>query len=485
MFPRNLKLLVVMGICTISFTMMVTGAGAVGPNDIKWNKPLSIAERITGKGPVEVIPAEYDDYGVKLSGKKGMLKGYILPEGWKEAVGDVKKLVLTNSGALAGDPATALNAKIFEKMTGIHLEFIEMSGALMWPKQLSVLVARSTDVDLFYQRNPMLEIPHLSAANWAVPVDELWTPDVEKLYPEKVLDSFKGIDGRFYGGAPFCFWAMHLFYRPSWLTKAGVTVPLTWQDLVIASSKVDTWAENNLGPGNDGMVYAAGDPDLVHVLLAMVQYSQDKPLIKDGRFVIDPDTWKIVTDLWLKGGMSDSSLEYLWSMAPEVFAKGKAGFTITGGVYINEFKNPEFATGIQNDWGVTLTPGWEGIGNRGIGPVQADDWTINPYISPAKKAAAMLWMDYQRSYQAQFNELYVEGNESAMMCVYEHPAVKNEVAYVDLRRETLEAQIGESYPPAMWEAIEMVKEYLGRVVLGEMDPDKALEQVQAEINMIM
>jgi len=97
----------------------------------------------------------------------------------------------------------------------------------------------------------------------------------------------------------------------------------------------------------------------------------------------------------------------------------------------------------------------------------------------------MLWMDYQRSYQAQFNELYVEGNESAMMCVYEHPAVKNEVAYVDLRRETLEAQIGESYPPAMWEAIEMVKEYLGRVVLGEMDPDKALEQVQAEINMIM
>jgi len=49
-----------------------------------------------------------------------MLTGYRLPEGWKEAIGNVK-LVLTNSGSLPHDPATVLNAKIFEKMTGFIL----------------------------------------------------------------------------------------------------------------------------------------------------------------------------------------------------------------------------------------------------------------------------------------------------------------------------------------------------------------------------
>ena len=457
---------------------------AVGPQDIKWDKPVPMVERITAQGPVEVIPPEYDDYGVKISGKKGMLKGYILPEGWREATKGVDKLVLTNSGSLVHDPATVLNAKIFEKMTGIHLEIIEMKDPLLWPKQLSTLMAKSTDVDVFYNTRSMLEIPHLSAAGWAVPVDVLWTSEVQKLYPVKLLDAIKGIDGKFYG-SPFCLWAMHLFYRPSWLAQAGVTVPLTWQDLVTASGKVDTWAKNTLGPGNSGMVYAAGDPDLIHQILGMLTYSQGKRLIKNGKFVIDPDTWKIFTDLWLKGGMSDSSLEYLWSMAPEVFAKGKAGFTITGGVYMNMYRDPSFATGIQNDWDVTLSPGWEGIGNRAVAPAGNDSWTINPYISPAKKAAAMLWFDYQRSYQAQFNELYLEGNESVMSMVYEHPAVQAEVVNVDLRKATVAAQIGESYPPAMMEALDMVKEYLGKVVLEGMDPDKALKNLQAEIDTMM
>ena len=69
-------------------------AAAAGPGDIKWEKPAPMAERIAGQGPVEVIPADYDDYGVKLSGKKGMLTGYTLPDGWKKSIGGVKKLPL-------------------------------------------------------------------------------------------------------------------------------------------------------------------------------------------------------------------------------------------------------------------------------------------------------------------------------------------------------------------------------------------------------
>ncbi|MFQ6066024.1 MAG: ABC transporter substrate-binding protein [bacterium] len=476
--------LLVGAILIISFALTVTTAWAVGPGDIKWDQPVPMVERITGQGPVEVIGPEYNDYGVTLAGKKGMLTGYQLPAGWKEAIGDVKKLVLTNSGGLPHDPATVLNAKIFEKLTGIHLDIIEMKDPLLWPKTLAVLMAKSTDVDIFYSTRSMLEIPHLSAARWIYPVDALWSPKVQELYPKKILTTIQGIDGRFYG-SPFCLWAMHLYYRPSWLAKAAVTVPTTWQDLVVASKKVDEWAKASLGPGYAGMVFAAGDPDQLHNIWAQTTFSQGKRIMKDRRVIIDPEAWKMVTDLWLKGGMSKESTEYLWSMAPEVFAKGKAGFDITGGVYMKMFANPEFGTGIQGDWDVTLTPGWKGIGNRAVNVAGNDSWMINPFISPEKIAAGMLWFDYQRSYQAQFNELYLEGNESVMKAVYDHPSVKAEVEHPELREATVAAQIGELYPPGMMEVLDIFKEYLERVVLEGMDPTEARKKAQEEINTIM
>jgi ABC-type glycerol-3-phosphate transport system substrate-binding protein len=477
---KNAFQLLLVGVIVTVFTLP---SFAAGPGDIKWNSPAMV-ERITGQGSVEAIPEEYNDYGVELAGKKGMLTGYQLPEGWKEAIGDVKSLVLTNSGGLKHDPATVLNAKIFEKMTGIHLDLIEMKDPLLWPKTLAVSMAKSTDVDIFYATRSMLEIPHLSAAGWVHPVDELWPPEVRKLYPEKLLNTIMGVDGKYYG-SPFCLWAMHLFYRPSWLEKAGVEVPKTWQELVPATKKVDEWAEANMGPGNDGMVYPAGDPDTIHQIWSMLTFSQDKRIMQDRKVVIDPEAWKILTGLWTEGGMSKESIEYVWSAAPEVFAKGKAGFIVTGGVYMNNFANPEFGTGVQNDWAVTLLPSWEGVGKPATAVAGNDSWMMNPNIGPEKIAAAMLWFDYQRSYQAQFNELYLEGNESVMMSVYDHPAIKTEVTYPDLRSATVAAQIGEAYPPGMMDVLSILMEYLHKVALGEMDADEALKTAQDEIDMIM
>ena len=65
------------GLLMVTFSLTALAAGA---GDIKWDKPVPMAERIAGQGPVEVIPADYDDYGVKLSGKKAMLTGYKLPD---------------------------------------------------------------------------------------------------------------------------------------------------------------------------------------------------------------------------------------------------------------------------------------------------------------------------------------------------------------------------------------------------------------------
>jgi len=63
------------GLVVVTFGLT---ALAAGPIDIKWDKPAPMADRIAGQGPVEVIPADYDDYGVKLSGKKVIKANYVL-----------------------------------------------------------------------------------------------------------------------------------------------------------------------------------------------------------------------------------------------------------------------------------------------------------------------------------------------------------------------------------------------------------------------
>ena len=459
------------------------GTGEEALAKINWEAPMPMAERISQQGPIETMDASWNDWGVTLAGKKAMLTGYVLPEGWEEAIGDVDELVVTNSGGMTHDPATAVNWKAFEKYTGIRGNIIEMQDPLLWPKTLAVTMAKSTDVDMFYNTRAMLEIPHLSAAGWIVDIDYLWTPETIKLYPEKQLRALRGVDGKIYA-SPNCLWGQYLFYRPSWLEAAGVDVPETWQELVVATKKVNEWAMSELGPGNSGMVYPAGDPDPLHQIWAMTTYAQKKTIVVDGKVVVDPKSWELVCKLWTEGGMSKESMEYLWSGAPEVFAKGKAGFIITGGVYANMYNDPEFGTGVQDDWDVAIVPEWEGFGIKGINLAGNDAWTINPYISAEKKAAAVLFQDYLRSYQAQFNELYVEGNESSMVQVYEHPAIQSEVTFPDLRMQTVEQQAGEAFPPGMMDVMELYKEYLHRVILGQLSIDEARERLQGEIDSI-
>lgn len=450
---------------------------------INWNEPGGIKQRLLGQGPVQEIGPEMVDaikkaYKLDLSGRTIMPTGYVLPEGWEAATEGVDQIVATNGGSLDWDPATVINAQIFERNTGIHIELVEMTESLAWQKILSLLMAKSTDVDLCYHPDTYLVIPQLAAANWIEPVDELWPPEAQELFPEKMLVNVKGADGKFYS-SPTIIWNQYLFYRTSWLENANVEVPETWQDLIIATKKVQEWADNNLGPGHSGMVCAAGDEASGMGYVEMMTYSQGKRIMIDGAPVLNPEAWEGFNNLWLEGGMSKDSINYQWSDSPEVFAKGKAGFVITSGVFMVDFSDPEFAQAIQNDWGVTLLPAWEGVGVRGSYHASCDTWMINAFISPQKKAAAKLWIDYLRSYQYNFHELYVEGNESALLDVYEHPKVKEEVMHPDLRKQTLASAIGEVFPPKFMDAAEYLKEYNHKVVLGEIGIEEARKEVQA------
>ncbi len=489
---RNKVILSNLGLLIVLSLLLIVSASALSA-EINWNAPGSFVDRLISPGEIVVVPEEIvqkikADYRVDVSGKTMMLTGYQLPEGWKEATQGVEKIVLTNSGSLSSDAATAINAALFEKMTGIHIQFIEMDDPMLWPKALSTLMAGDTSVDGFYMTRAMLEVPHLSAAGWIEPVNELWPQEVQNLFPADLLVGLRGYGEQsdtFYT-VPHCLWARMLFYRPSWLEGAGVEVPQTWQELVPATKKVEEWAKKNVDPTAVGETYPAGDVDNLHILLGMVTYAQGKRIMQpDGRAVLDPEAWDLITSLWLEGGMSKSSLNYQWPDAPAVFAQGKAGFCDTGGVLIYQFNDPNYAAAIQGDWDATATPAWEGVGKQGLNLSGNDAWVINKFISSEKKAAVKLWLDYQRSFQYCFNELVAEGNEPALTLVYDHPFVKENVPYYELRRSSIENSIAEAFPPGFMDAMEVFKEYLGKVVMGELTPEEGREEIQSYWDKIL
>lgn len=462
---------------------------------INWNEPRPMVERLTNQGRAEVIGPELVEEikkradGRDMSGRTAMLDGYILPEGWQEATKGVTKLVATNGGGLFHDPATVLGAILFEEMTGIKIEFKPMACRDLPPKHTTMFAAKSSAIDLVYSCASYLDVPIWAASGWLEPMDFLWSPEVRELYVPGLADAFRGPDGHFYGSPHIALHSWYLYYRPSWLEGAGVEVPETWQELVVASRKVDEWAKENVGPEVAGLSHPAVERTVVEHLWAHPTYAKGETIMQDGRAVIDPEVWQLLVDLFRKGGMTPAAFEQSWADTPEAFAKGRLGFAPTWETYLDLFSDPEFAPTIQGDWAVAPMPAWEGVGVMGRAGVRIDGFFVNKFSSPQEKAAAMLFVDFYRSFQGSFNELVFEGNDAIMPAVAEHPAAtKSPVLpekYLDVRMQALNNQSLETFPPAIGEVLDIFKEFLEKAALGDMDPDQAREEAQKALDEIL
>ena len=69
-----------------------------------------------------------------------------------------------------------------------------------------------------------------------------------------------------------------------------------------------------------------------------------------------------------------------------------------------------------------------------------------------------------------------------MKTVYDHPLVKKDVEFPDVRGAAVAQHMGESFPPYTPEALEMFKEYLHKVLIGKIDQAAALKDVQKDID---
>lgn len=443
---------------------------------INWNKPVPAPERLSA-----------DEY--------------ILPEGWREAVKGVDRILHFNAGGMEHDPGTLANFKLFEKLTGIKVDYVEVSDQILLQKTINALVGRDPNVTSMCVSEPAYALQHLIAAGWLERWDAVWTPEVQAIYPPGLVQLLKGSDGHFYGTVDTQKSAI-MYARVSWLKAAGLDIPQTWEETIVAARKCREWAVQNLGPTYWGIAFPGDHYLLQH--FQCVTYSQGGRLMQKGKInLLTPEfknAWKMFVDFIKEGSAPEAILGWTWNDYQQAFAMGKVAICDEGlNTNMVFFKDPERAPGLQKDvfgnpvggigdWIAFPPPKWsEDMPEkyRGAAPTNFSAFVINKYAPDNAKAAAMLLGEVRMSKQGGVNELLIEGNSPFLPAVFENPEVMKQVDFVDVRRICLQNAVLEVFPPGAEQMMDILLEYYGKAVTGEMETMEALEEAQAEIEQFL
>ncbi|HHV62832.1 MAG TPA: extracellular solute-binding protein [Firmicutes bacterium] len=442
---------------------------------IDWNKPVPMVKRLTA-----------DEY--------------ILPAGWKNATKGITELVFYNSGGLSGDIATAINMKLFEKKTGIRVKAIELAPDQEYIKTLSTFLAKDKSVPLLLANQS--EVSFYAAGRWSTPVDHLYPSEVVKLY-SPALKEMLYFDGHWWGSPFTCLGNGVVYYRPSWLKKAGVEVPDSWEDLFVAAKKCREWARNNLGDSYYGVIFPGYDFE--QRILAPAVFSQGGVLVKNGRFQFDSSEFRRVFTAWVQTVKEDiapkEALNFGWQPSANAFGMGKAAFgagTLTS--YLMKYET-EFPV-IKGDWEALPPLKWSAGSPEKYrtGTIESNVGLVNKFADDKKQALAMLFLDFLRSKEAQRNELVVEANESFMVNLYDdptlaakvdwrladsvaealgipHPKHVTDLPYKRIRKTIVQYGRINVVPPSYPQVLVKMREVFPNAGLGKISIDEAIKQL--------
>jgi len=430
---------------------------------------------------------------------------YILPEGWEEATKGVGKIVFINSGALSGDIATYMNMLRFEELTGIKVEAIPATPGEALSKGLTAIMTGDTSVHAILANNPTFDLATFVATGKLSPVDDFWPKEVLSLYNPS-LANYLGWEGHYYL-MPMTYITHPVFYRKSWLEEAGVNPPTSVAEMMDVFAKLREIKPEGYYP----LTFTGTNPDIFESFLPLV-YSQGGLLFKDGKYQFDSPEAKNAFS-WLietikKGYAPPESITWNFAAVGDFFSTGKAGFTMgmsSGNAY--SFKlSPE----VGMDFDAMAPPKWAPETPdeyAGRGTVGCNSMVINSAIGDNYKAAVMLFGDYLRSLEAHRNELFVEGNDSGLLYIWEN--AEEEIKKVDWdlakraaeglgisaptpvssiadipgfegRRDNALKANFEIFPPGFNEIIDVFVEVLTQAIQGVITIDEALSTVQSK-----
>ena len=405
---------------------------------------------------------------------------YQLPKGAKEAIAaeGTKKLVIYNWGDLSFDPATVASGKMYTELTGVEIEWVGTPDEQMMPKLQPLFMAKSAAVDI---------VP-LDGTNFRTFVSRNWLMQVDFLWDEATLAAFQSgarnllVEGHHYSVPQVARVTDIMYYRPSMLKAAGYSAPpATLDELAEMAKKMTIDKDKNGSIDQYGYAFRAGgvldgaeiiksiallygvNPDNVN---GKVKYNDPKVVTAVDYLVKLKNEYKVVPQ-----GVTS----YQHGDVADYFISGNVAIVIDPTyLYARAADSP-----IKDDFAVALAPrAYKG------GPTTViqnwNGWGISSFSK--NKAAAAVYLDMYRSFQAQKREFILENNEVLLKKVYDDPQAK-QIGYAAVLSQITDTVI-EIYPN-QGEVYKTVIAEFQNALIGKKTAQAAMDDAQAQINKIM
>ncbi len=387
-------------------------------------------------------------------------------------------LELDNDGTMNWDPATVWQKDQFEaKYPYIKINFHETPYDQHQEQLIRMASGAQEPYDVWQPTDQW--IPGLMDTGIFMPIDQLFPPEKLSLYAEWQQEAMRDNDGNIVG-VPV-FGAVPVFmYRVDLLEAAGYDrPPATWEELATYAVKL-TDAENNIWGFVD-------TEDSLNKFWHWLIQAGGKPFNDDGTAAFNSDAG--VTALQF---LVDLRNEYKvvppgassWMTEDEqmFFIKGNAAMTLSWAYGIDRAANSEDSV-IKDKFSVAKFP--VGPGNTTATAYEDNYYFIPKNIKPEKLDAALKWLDYVSSYEAQVGMLVHEpGNYVSIPSAYDDPKVKESVPFADILKAQVETAVNVRHANQS-EISDILLAEIQAALLGQKTPKQALDDAAAKVNELV
>jgi multiple sugar transport system substrate-binding protein len=405
---------------------------------------------------------------------------YALPKGAKEAIAaeGSKKLVIYNWGDLSFDPATVASGKAFTALTGVEIEWVGTPDEQMMPKLQPLFVAKSDAVDI---------VP-LDGTNYRAFVDKNWLMQVDFLWDEATLSEYQtglrnvAVNGHHFSAPQVARVTDIMYYRPSMLKAAGYDKPpATLDEFVTMAKKMTLDKDGNGSIDQWGYAFrASGVLDGAEIVKAIsLLYGVNPDNVKGKVKYNGPETVKAVDFLVKMRNeykvVPPGVTAYQHGDVADFFLSGNVAIVIDPTYLYARCKD----SAIKDDFAIALQPKAKADGPSTV--IQNwNGWAVSNFSK--NKAAALVFLDLYRSYEAQVREFALENNEVLLKKAYDHPD-SLKVGYAKLLSQISDTVItlylgqGDVYKAVIAE--------FQNALIGRKTPQQAMDDAQKQIDKIM
>ncbi|MFD7997960.1 sugar ABC transporter substrate-binding protein [Streptomyces mirabilis] len=343
------------------------------------------------------------------------------------------------------------------KTAGVTVEHTSVPGASLIPKVLQQASSRTLP-DLLMLDNP--DMQQIAQSGTLTPLDQY---GIDSSGFAKGILSAGIYKGKVYGLAPDVS-TVALFYNKDMLSKAGVAVPGTWDELKVAAAKLTR-------PGRYGMAVDANATFEGSWQFMPFLWSNggDEKQLDTPQAAQALQLW---VDLVKSGSMSKSVLNWTQADVHDQFIAGRAAMMING-----PWRIPALNKDKNLHWGVAPIP-VPRTGQTPVTPLGGEVWTVPQSASKARqqKAAQVLaCLNDSSNMLALAKQHFTVPSRTAVASQYAEqvPSMAAFVKSVEAARART-SELGVKWPKAATGIYTAIQSAL----TGEQTPEEALRHAQ-------